>query len=162
MDGGFPPGGACIGPPICLQSLRRCQCMRMAACMYVACSAAHPVRDQGMFTTSYCGCVSHRSLLWCNPSAGPAADASTVVAVLQPGGGYLAGRRSQCAMYSLPLRSLCRCSRRQSARRDPAVPCVLCSARTRASASPAHTSRCRVWPLHRVHGLASRAVYKET
>ena len=94
--------------------------------------------------------------------AGPAAGAFTVVALLQPGGGYLAGRRSQCAMYSLPLSSLCRFSRLQSARRDPAVPCVLCSARTRASASPAHTSRCRVWPLHRVHGLASRAVYKET
>ena len=38
---------------------------------------------------------------------------------------------------------------------------VSCSARTRVSASPAHTSRCRVWPLHRVHGLASRAVYEE-
>jgi hypothetical protein len=36
---------------------------------------------------------------------------------------------------------------------------VLCSAHTRVSASPAHTSRCRAWPPHRVHGLASRAVY---
>ena len=111
-------------------------------------------------TFPYMWVCPHRSLLWCNPSVGPAADAFTVVALLQPGGGYLAGRRSQCAMYSLPLRSLCRCSRRQSARRDPAVPCVLCSARTRVSASPAHTSRCRVWPPHCVHGLASRAVFK--
>ena len=104
---------------------------------------------------------SLRSLL-CVTRLRVIADAFTVVALLQPGGGYLAGRRSQCAMYSLPLRSLCRCSRRQSARRDPAVPCVLCSAHTRVSASPARTSRCRVWPPHRVHGLASRAVYKET
>ena len=109
-----------------------------------------------------CGCVPTDHCCGVTLLRSLSAEASADVALLQPGGGYLAGRRSQCAMYSLPLRSLCRCSRRQSARRDPAVPCVLCSARTRASASPAHTSRCRVWPLHRVHGLASRAVYKET
>ena len=107
----------------------------------------------GCVPTDHCCGVTHVRFIAC---------ASTVVALRQSGGGCLAGRRSQCAMYLLPLRSLCRCSRRQSARRDPAVPCVLCSAHTRVSASPARTSRCRVWPLHRVHGLASRAVYKET
>ena len=107
----------------------------------------------GCVPTDHCCGVTHVRFIAC---------ASTVVALRQSGGGCLAGRRSQCAMYLLPLRSLCRCSRRQSARRDPAVPCVLCSAHTRVSASPARTSRCRVWPLHRVHGLASRAVNKET
>ena len=139
-----------------------CTCICCVMHMLAACAAAPREIGTCLLRFHTCGCVPTDHCCGVTHLAGPAAGAFTVVALLQPGGGYLAGRRSQCAMYSLPLRSLCRCSRRQSARRDPAVPCVLCSARTRASASQAHTSRCRVWPLHRVHGLASRAVYKET
>ena len=68
LPGRHLSGGACIGPPICLQSLRRCQCMRMAACMYVACSAAHPVRSGHVHYVLLWVC-SHRACMWCNPSA---------------------------------------------------------------------------------------------
>ena len=164
-EGVFPPDTGCSEPGIPYRTAGRACPARALSPMRIY---SHRTRDArspashirvpeawhvppahlqcGCVPTDHCCGVTHVRFIAC---------ASTVVALRQSGGGCLAGRRSQCAMYLLPLRSLCRCSRRQSARRDPAVPCVLCSAHTRVSASPARTSRCRVWPLHRVHGLAS-------
>ena len=108
-----------------------------------------------MFTTSYCGCVP--TVHCCGVtrlSAPPRMPSQSWPFSSQEGGTLQDGARSvqcTCCHFAACVGV--------AAGSQPAATLlfrVLCSAHTRASASPAHTSRCRVWPLYIV-SMASRA-----
>ena len=138
-----------------------CTCICCVMHMLAACSAAPREIGTCLLRFHTCGCVpTDHCCGLTRLSAPPRMPSQSWPFSSQEGGTLQDGARSAqctCCRFAACVGS--------AAGSQPAATLlcrVLCGAHTRVSASPAHTSRCRVWPPHCVHGLASRAVYKET